>query len=348
MYLNADSGAPVLNMTGGVISGNTARDRGAGFFQHMGTATMTGVEVRDNLRSGAATFSGGGGLAFDAATVDLDSLAITGNTAHIGAGMLFENCPDTQLAHSLVTGNTADYYGGAVAFQDGTNGGLTGNTLTANAAPAAGSGGVYIANTDVTVASTIIAFNTGGPSLGNGIGLASGTATVTCSDVFGNDTADWSGMDDPTGTNGNIAADPLFCAGDDGAFNIGNSSPCDPAQSGCGLIGAFAATCGLSGVPGDDGSVPAVFRVDQNYPNPFNPRTTISFVLPTAGRVAITVFDVRGRRVATLLDEVLPADRHEVTWDGRDGRDRAVSAGVYFYRVESGNDRSVGRMALIK
>jgi glucose/arabinose dehydrogenase len=62
------------------------------------------------------------------------------------------------------------------------------------------------------------------------------------------------------------------------------------------------------------GDVPAPARLEQNYPNPFNPATTIAFTLPAAGHALLTVHDLRGRRVATLLDADLPAGPHTATW----------------------------------
>ncbi|MCP4571217.1 MAG: S8 family serine peptidase [bacterium] len=351
IYLEQAGGTASLTMTGGEVSGNTSRERGSGVFQLGGTADLTRVHVHDNVRSTLATFAGGGGLSFDGATVVADSMTVLDNTAHNGAGFLFENCPDAQVTNSVLAGNASDYYGGAIAYQNCTAGGSIGNTIADNAAPAAGAGGIYVATTAFTMANTILALNTGGTSLGNGLGLASGSAAVSCSDVWGNANADWSGLTDPTGTDGNISADPQLCHVDTRDFTVGNTSPCRPAYSGgCGLIGALDGLCDVSAV-GDgeipDG-VPTVFRVEQNFPNPFNPKTVIRFSLPEAGRTVVTIFDVRGRRVNELLNEDLAANTHEVSWTGLDKGGRQVSAGVYFYKVSSGDHQAVGRMALVK
>ncbi|HER44272.1 MAG TPA: T9SS type A sorting domain-containing protein [Candidatus Eisenbacteria bacterium] len=86
----------------------------------------------------------------------------------------------------------------------------------------------------------------------------------------------------------------------------------------------------------------------QNYPNPFNPRTRIDFVMPSAGRANVTVFDVRGRRVATILDGVLDEGRHSVSWDGRDSQGRSAAAGLYFYRLEACGTVLTRKMVLMK
>lgn len=74
----------------------------------------------------------------------------------------------------------------------------------------------------------------------------------------------------------------------------------------------------------------AVFALERNRPNPFNPKTEIAFSLPEAGRVDLAVYDLKGRRVRTLIDGVRGAGRHVAEWSGNDDADRQVSAGVYF------------------
>ena len=94
--------------------------------------------------------------------------------------------------------------------------------------------------------------------------------------------------------------------------------------------------------PGAEG-VPNVFELHQNYPNPFNPATTISFTLGKTGFTTLTVFNLLGQKVATLFSGSLSAGRHEVKFDAS-----AVSSGMYFYRLESGNLSSVKKMMLLK
>jgi len=85
------------------------------------------------------------------------------------------------------------------------------------------------------------------------------------------------------------------------------------------------------------------FELHQNYPNPFNPATTISFYLPQSEEVTLTVFDVTGRRVATLVDQPMNAGIHNQTFDAS-----ALSSGIYFYRLEAGSFSDVQKMTLIK
>jgi hypothetical protein len=76
--------------------------------------------------------------------------------------------------------------------------------------------------------------------------------------------------------------------------------------------------------------------LEQNYPNPFAAPTNIAFRLAEAGPVRVDVYDLLGRRVATLLDDTLPAGPHAVTWDGADGHRGPAPPGVYLYRLTAG------------
>jgi hypothetical protein len=89
---------------------------------------------------------------------------------------------------------------------------------------------------------------------------------------------------------------------------------------------------------------PRVFSLEQNYPNPFNPSTNIRFSLPQTSNVTLVVYDMLGRRVATLLDgEQMNAANHTVKFDAS-----AMASGMYIYRLEAGSFVSTRKMMLIK
>ncbi|MBM4169530.1 MAG: hypothetical protein FJ215_10320 [Ignavibacteria bacterium] len=77
-------------------------------------------------------------------------------------------------------------------------------------------------------------------------------------------------------------------------------------------------------------SQPTSFALNQNYPNPFNSSTVIRFELPVSSRVSLNVFDVLGRKVASLVQGEIPAGYHEVRWNAED-----ASSSFYFYRMEA-------------
>ncbi len=93
---------------------------------------------------------------------------------------------------------------------------------------------------------------------------------------------------------------------------------------------------------------PAVFTLEQNYPNPFNPSTTIKFTLKQRSRVELSVYNVLGQRVRTLVDESRPAGAYQVSWDGLDQNSQRASSGMYFYRLKSDGFSKVKKMMLLK
>jgi WD40 repeat protein len=88
----------------------------------------------------------------------------------------------------------------------------------------------------------------------------------------------------------------------------------------------------------DDNTVeqelPAAYVLSQNSPNPFNLETTISFTLPEAGGIRLTIHDLTGQVIRTLVQGYRQPGRHTVVWDGRDKGGRTVASGVYLYRLE--------------
>jgi hypothetical protein len=89
-------------------------------------------------------------------------------------------------------------------------------------------------------------------------------------------------------------------------------------------------------------------EITGNYPNPFNPETTIRFTILAGGRTVLTVHDVRGRRVATLIDAEMPSGVHQVRWDGRNSQGHPVASGIYFCRLGVGGRSSSAKLVLLK
>ncbi len=94
---------------------------------------------------------------------------------------------------------------------------------------------------------------------------------------------------------------------------------------------------------------PAVFSLAANYPNPFNPQTTIQYALPQAADVGLTVYNVLGQPVRTLVAEHQSAGRYAVEWDATNDSGQSVSSGMYFYRLQAGGDfLDIKKMLLLK
>ncbi len=105
---------------------------------------------------------------------------------------------------------------------------------------------------------------------------------------------------------------------------------------------------GLTSAGAGPVSKPAVFQLDRPFPNPFGVTTTVRFSLASEGRARLTVWDVTGRKVATLLDGEQKAGIHSVTWDGSPAGGHPVAAGIYYVRLEEGNQKAEGRLLRLR
>lgn len=94
--------------------------------------------------------------------------------------------------------------------------------------------------------------------------------------------------------------------------------------------------------------VPIKDELFANFPNPFNPTTTIAFSLKQAGNVQLEIYNIKGQKVRTLLNGDLPADHHQVVWNGKDDNGKASSSGIYFYRMKTATYSSTQKMILMK
>jgi len=99
----------------------------------------------------------------------------------------------------------------------------------------------------------------------------------------------------------------------------------------------------ITGIESNTVSIPAVYSLSQNFPNPFNPVTKINFSIPKQGYVNMKVYDVLGKEVMTLVNEIRPAGNYDVDFNGSN-----LASGVYFYRMETENFIDIKRMVLIK
>lgn len=88
---------------------------------------------------------------------------------------------------------------------------------------------------------------------------------------------------------------------------------------------------------------PLTFNLGQNYPNPFNPTTNINFNVPEAGQVRLVVYNLIGEEVAVLVNEVVTAGQHEVTFNAK-----SLPSGAYFYKLQSGSSVLIKKMLLLK
>ena len=100
--------------------------------------------------------------------------------------------------------------------------------------------------------------------------------------------------------------------------------------------------------PVQEVEVPEAFTLEQNYPNPFNPSTRIRYGLDKQTHVKLSIYNTLGQEVVTLVDGVQDAGFQTVSWNGTDNLGQQVSAGVYVYRLEAGNNVQIKKMTFTK
>ena len=138
-----------------------------------------------------------------------------------------------------------------------------------------------------------------------------------------------------------------------GGYNY-NWNPGLPGHSqelGYGRVNARAAVeaaGATASIPGGSSVASSVLTLQPNVPNPFRPATHIRYTLGQPGHVTVSVQNVLGQHLTTLVDELQPAGAHGVVWDGRDELGRNAASGIYLYRVTNGSETSTGKMLLTR
>jgi hypothetical protein len=90
------------------------------------------------------------------------------------------------------------------------------------------------------------------------------------------------------------------------------------------------------------------FILSQNSPNPFNQETIIKYSLPTDGAVDLSIYNLLGQKVRTLVDQIQRADDYQVSWDGKNEKGQDVASGVYLYKLDAGWRSDRKKMVVIR
>jgi len=327
-------------------TGSSSIRAGGAIFCAIGAPVIRHCVFENN----GAYFSGGA-IACYSASPEIFDCRFTRNMAG-GFGMSFGTggaiaCRNsrTRVENSLLHENIA-YFGGGIFTASPIS--IARCTIVGNSADSIG-GGICCTDSGFTMSNSIIAFSLSGEAAG--VILIGGSwphPTLTCSNVYGNAGGDWVGA--ITYPNG-ISEDPLFCDMDGENFRLHSQSPCAPPNNQWGqLIGALDVGCTPTAVepPVSDHAPLEGFALAENYPDPFNAATTISYSVPQRGRVTISIYNVLGQQVRTLVDGEQGPGVYTVTWDGTDDAGRAVASGVYLYRFECAGQVATRKMVLLK
>ncbi|NIT55543.1 MAG: T9SS type A sorting domain-containing protein, partial [Aliifodinibius sp.] len=141
----------------------------------------------------------------------------------------------------------------------------------------------------------------------------------------------------------NISLDPLFVDVNSGNYHLAPNSPCvdagDPAildpDSTISDMGAYGGGTVVKIINRRPNMVVKKYKLFQNYPNPFNPTTTINYQLPIRTKVELTIYNLLGQQIKTLVDSKQIAGDYKVQWDGSNDAGRQVASGIYVYRLKT-------------
>ena len=280
---------------------------------------------------------------------------IINNSADYGGGLYAYLC-DPFLDNVLIANNSATNSGAAVYLNNSSNLSLVRSSLIHNMALINGGGVFCIQHSSVMILNSILWENLPHQVCSYHIGVAN-QIMVGYSDIGGgidalitNDNANVFWME------GNIDADPLFVDPENESYLLQEDSPCIDA----GIDYYEFINTVLIDVDEDEyyGSTPDMgafeygmvetdeFKIENvihpggqeckisNYPNPFNPETAIAFYIQQSGKVKLAVYNVKGQKVRTLLNEIRAAGEQKLVWQGTDNAGRKVSSGIYFIRLD--------------
>lgn len=364
---NSVNGQP-LRIIDCTISNNEAQITGGMSITHS-NAEIINNAIINNL---GGTGQGAGGIGINSPSVLLYSNYISGNDGATGGGVGISGGSPT-LIGNLIVENTAGH-GGGIYESSGSIICMENNTIAFNEAnPTEGwGGGLCSAKDSISITNTIFWNNTG--ANGSQIGLPaaineSSTYISYCDIQYGQDSI----QADPQATlywgPGNIDLDPQFETGPLGDYHLSWDSPCvdagnpaweyndpeDPFNPGYALWPAMGATRNDMGAFGGGGvnywltveeeessAIEELLSL-QSFPNPFNESCTVCYQVTETSHVVLSVFDLSGRLVKTLVDEVVPSGMYSEYFDGS-----GLCSGMYLIRLVAGDVSTSLRCIVIR
>ena len=229
-------------------------------------------------------------------------------------------------------------------------------------------GAIYARNNSHPILINSIVWNNYIPqiSLWNPSGYQPSSITIAYCDIDGGEqdieiddgTVNW--------LQGNIDIDPLFEDPPNGDFTLHTESPCIDSGTAFFVLGNdtlvnLDSTQYVGPAPdmgafeydpdaGINGNVlfPTVFLLHQNYPNPFNPTTTISFSILEESKIELSIYNINGQKIKSLLNDQIVAGEHSIVWTGVDFTGKKVSSGIYFYKLITPSATHTKKMLLLK
>ena len=338
----------------GYADGSEAPDNtGGGIYNSADNIVVANCIIRDNYAKG------GGGITNTRVgkptnNIEIRNSAFINNKADEGAGIGNWDAP-TSIDHCVFAADSATGMGGAV-YNWGANSDayITHCTFYANAAGDSALGGAVHSRASGIYTDIInCIFWDNSSDIGYGSETHGSVTRVYYSDLQQTDYIQ--GSD-------NISEDPMFIDSPSFNFSLTEGSPCIDAGTELLVIGSDTLFIGDSssykGNAPDMGAfesdyttavneklanIPQNFKLMQNYPNPFNPTTTIRYMLAENAHVVLSVYDVQGRKVRTLIDNRQKAGSHTIQFNASN-----LASGIYIYEIKAGSYTQMKKMILVR
>ncbi len=337
------------------VTSNSASSGGGIFCEWYSNLTMNNITITGNSTS---YDSGGGILSDEYSSIEIVNGSIKDNTSsRSGGGLGLGSFTNSDLKNVVISNNSAIYYGGGI-YTWRANSYFENITIVNNNANSGG--GIYSrfdANQELL---NCIFYNDTPQEIYLYEDSFPSEISISFSDIEG-------GEDGIVVNNGtlnwlecNINENPLFVASGEFPFSLQVDSPCidaghagfifrdpeDPFNPGYALYpanGTITNDMGAYGGPNVSGWLPVYVEdykvhpihcnILKNYPNPFNPSTTISFSILEESTVDLVIYNIKGQKIISLLNDQISAGEHSIVWNGKDVAGKKVSSGVYLYKL---------------
>ncbi|MDP8201896.1 MAG: T9SS type A sorting domain-containing protein [Candidatus Tenebribacter burtonii] len=338
-YNIIDENTLLKNLT---IRNGFTQGGGAGIFYHNSKPSLINLIITNN----ESVFRGGGIMCFNYSHTIIENVIFSNNTASEGGAINCDFSSNALLINCKLLDNISESCGGGIVAQGGSNIDVY-NTLIYN--NSATYGGAVITGEKGTVDlinCTVVANNAS--EIGGAIYAYGGVDLLNCilwdnsiPAIDGFVSATYSDIQEGLVGVGNIDAIPLFNDPLNGDYHLTENSPCidagDPNSplDPDGTIADMGAYFFYQINEINENEIEINKYYLSNYPNPFNPTTTISFSILEESKIELFIYNVKGQKIKTLLNDQISAGEHSIVWNGEDDNNKPVSSGVYLYRLRS-------------
>jgi hypothetical protein len=282
------------------------------------TAVLFGLIIQNG-------FGWGGGIYCSQSNPSLENIIIRNNTGGFNTSGSGIYCiySSPSLKNVIINNNSTVNIGGGISLCLNSNPRLENTTICNNSAGAYGGGICCISDSNPSLINCIHWNN-----IPQEIYCGLGTITAIYSDIQGG----WEGE-------GNINVDPLFVDPENGDYHLTECSPCIDAGNPNSPFDPDGTIADMGAFYYDqlnevNDNVIQIVEYDlYNFPNPFNPTTTISLTIQEESNIELSLYNIKGQKIRSLLNNQITAGEHSIVWNGEDDSGKKVGSGVYLYKL---------------